>query len=101
MLSERYTPGMHAIVVKQFGGAEVLEFAEVADPKPASGQVVVRLHAAGVNPYDTYIRGGKYARLPELPYIPGSDGAGLVQSIGEGVTGIALGARVYVATSGA
>ena len=90
---------MHAIVVKQFGGAEVLEFGEVADPKPASGQVVVRLHAAGVNPYETYIRSGKYARLPELPYIPGSDGAGLVESIGEGVTGIALGDRVYVATS--
>jgi NADPH:quinone reductase len=90
---------MQAIVVRQFGGPEELRLADVPDPTPAAGQVVVRLHAAGVNPYETYIRSGKYARLPELPYVPGSDGAGLVESIGEGVTGIAAGARVYVATS--
>ena len=68
---ERYTPPMRAIVVKQFGGPEELRLGRGPDPKPAPGQVVVRLHAAGVNPYETYIRGGKYARLPELPYTPG------------------------------
>jgi NADPH:quinone reductase len=88
---------MQAIVVKQFGGPEELRLADVPDPKPAPGQVVVRLHAAGVNPYETYIRSGKYARLPELPYTPGSDGAGIVEAIGEGVTSITPGARVYVA----
>ena len=90
---------MRAIVVKQFGGPEELRVADVADPTPAPGQVVVRLHAAGVNPYEAYIRSGKYARLPELPYTPGSDGAGLIESIGDGVTGVAPGARVYVAAS--
>ncbi len=88
---------MQAIVVKQFGGPEELRLAEVPDPQPALGQVVVRLHAAGVNPYETYIRSGKYARLPELPYTPGSDGAGLIESIGEGVATLAPGNRVYVA----
>jgi len=90
---------MRAIVVKQFGGPEELRLADVPDPHPAPGQVVVRLHAAGVNPYEAYIRSGKYARLPELPYTPGSDGAGLVEALGEGVTSVAPGTRVYVATS--
>jgi NADPH:quinone reductase len=90
---------MQAIVVKQFGGPEELRIGDMPDPTPAPGQVVVRLHAAGINPYEAYIRSGKYARLPELPYTPGSDGAGLVESIGNGVTNVARGTRVYVATS--
>ena len=90
---------MRAIVVKQFGGPEELQLADVSDPVAAPGQVVVRLHAAGVNPYETYIRSGKYARLPELPYTPGSDGAGVVDAAGEGVTTIEPAARVYVAAS--
>jgi NADPH:quinone reductase len=90
---------MKAIVVTQFGGPEELQMADVPDPEPTAAQVVVRLHAAGVNPYETYIRSGKYARLPQLPYTPGSDGAGIVESVGEGVTGPAPGTRVYVATS--
>ena len=72
-------------------------FAQVDDPRPAAGEVVVRLHAAGVNPVEAYIRTGQYARLPELPYTPGGDGAGVVESLGEGVTGVAVGDRVYVA----
>jgi NADPH2:quinone reductase len=91
---------MRAIRVEQFGGPDVLRVADVPDPKPAPGQVVVRLHAAGVNPYEAYIRVGKYARLPELPYTPGSDGAGVVEALGDGVTTVAPGARVYVAASG-
>ena len=83
-LRERYTPPMRAIVVTQFGGPEELRLADIPDPQPAPGQVVVRLHAAGVNPYEAYIRSGKYARLPELPYTPGSDGAGVVESVGDG-----------------
>jgi NADPH2:quinone reductase len=90
---------MRAILVRQFGGPEELRLADVPDPMPGPGQVVVRLHAAGVNPYEAYIRSGKYARLPELPYTPGSDGAGLVDATGDGVTGYAPGTRVYVATA--
>jgi NADPH2:quinone reductase len=59
--------------------------ADVPDPVPTDGQVVVEVHAAGVNPVDTYIRSGTYANKPPLPYTPGNDAAGVVQSIGEEV----------------
>ena len=87
---------MKAIRVKEFGGPEVLRLEEVPDPKPGAGQVVVRIKAAGVNPVDTYIRAGVYPRKPPLPYTPGGDGAGLVESVGEGVTRVKPGDRVYV-----
>jgi NADPH2:quinone reductase len=57
---------------------------------------VVRVHAAGVNPFDTYMRAGVYAIKPPLPYIPGGEGAGVVETIGEGVTQFKPGDRVYV-----
>ena len=76
---------MKAIRVHEFGGPEVLKLEEVATPKPSAGEVLVRIHAAGVNPYDTYMRAGTYAVKPTLPYTPGSDGAGIVEAVGEGV----------------
>lgn len=76
---------MKAIRVRAFGEPEVMEVVNVPDPTPGPGQVVVRVGAAGVNPVETYIRSGKYARLPELPYTPGSDGAGFVFRAGPGV----------------
>jgi NADPH:quinone reductase len=88
---------MKAILVRQFGGPEVLKFEEVPTPKPAAGQVLVKIHAAGVNPADTYARTGNYAVLPSLPYTPGTDGAGVVDSIGDGVKKVNRGDRVYVA----
>ncbi len=87
---------MKAIRVKEFGGPEVLRIEEVPDPQPGPGQVVVRIKAAGVNPVDTYIRAGVYPRKPQLPYTPGADGAGMVESVGEGVTRFKTGDRVYV-----
>jgi NADPH2:quinone reductase len=86
---------MKAILVREFGGPEVLKLEDVPTPKPAAGQVLVRVHAAGVNPYDTYMRSGAYARKPALPYTPGSDGAGIVEAAGEGVTKVKPGSRVY------
>ncbi|HEY5163939.1 MAG TPA: alcohol dehydrogenase catalytic domain-containing protein, partial [Terriglobales bacterium] len=77
---------MKAIQVREFGGPEVMRVEEVPDPKAGRGEVVVRIHAAGVNPVDAYIRTGTYARKPPLPYTPGSDGGGVVESVGEGVT---------------
>src|SRR2546429_6765433 len=71
---------MKAILVRQFGGPEVLRLEEVPTPKPAAGQVLARIHAAGVNPYDTYMRSGTYAQKPALPYTPGSDGAGVIEA---------------------
>jgi NADPH:quinone reductase len=88
---------MKSIVVHQFGGPEVLKLEEVPKPKPAAGQVLVRIHGAGVNPYDTYMRAGTYAIKPPLPYTPGSDGAGVVEAIGDGVRKVRLGDRVYTA----
>src|SRR5260370_32790769 len=88
---------MKAMVVREFGGPEVLALEEVSTPRPAAGQVLVRIHAAGVNPYDTYMRNGTYAIKPPLPYTPGSDGAGVIEAVGEGVNKVKPGDRVYVA----
>lgn len=87
---------MKAIQVQEFGGPEVLKLVELPDPQPGAGQVLVRAHAIGVNPVETYIRIGKYPTLPQLPYTPGTDAAGVVEAVGEGVHGVAVGARVYV-----
>src|SRR5262249_6363635 len=88
-----------AIRVKEFGGPEVLQLEEVQTPEPKSGELLVRIHAAGVNPVETYIRAGTYARLPELPYTPGNDGAGVVEQVGSDVTEFNPGDRVYAAGS--
>jgi NADPH:quinone reductase len=88
---------MKAIVVHEFGGPEVLKLEEVPTPKPATGQVLVRVHAVGVNPYDAYMRNGTYAVKPPLPYTPGSDGAGVIEGVGADVAKIKSGDRVYMA----
>jgi NADPH2:quinone reductase len=88
---------MKAILVHEFGGPEQLKLEEIPTPKPAAGQVRVRVHAAGVNPYDTYMRAGTYAVKPSLPYTPGSDAAGTVEAVGEGVKKVKPGDRVYTA----
>lgn len=75
---------MHAIVVRAHGDPSVMKLEQVPDPHPGPGQVLVRLHAAGVNPVDTYIRAGGYGRLPSLPYTPGIDGAGIIEAVGDG-----------------
>ena len=88
---------MKAIRVREFGGPEVLKVEEVPTPKPGPGQVLVRVKAAGVNPYDTYMRNGTYAIKPPLPYTPGSDAAGTVEAVGLDVTQVKAGDRVYTA----
>jgi len=88
---------MKAIRVHQFGGPEVLRLEEIPTPKPDAGQVLVRVRAAGVNPYDTYMRAGTYAIKPHLPYTPGSDAAGTIEAVGTGVTKVKPGDRVYTA----
>jgi NADPH2:quinone reductase len=90
---------MKSIRVHEFGGPEVLHLEETEAPRPQSGEVVVRVEAAGVNPYDTYMRAGGYgARNPTLPYTPGSDAAGTIESVGADVVDCAIGDRVF--TSG-
>ncbi|RXT07166.1 NADPH:quinone reductase [Ammoniphilus sp. CFH 90114] len=89
---------MKAIQITEFGGPEVLKLADVREPTPARNEVRVRLFAAGVNPNETYIRTGTYSFLiPDLPYTPGFDGAGIVDAIGDGVEHLKIGDRVFVA----
>jgi NADPH2:quinone reductase len=90
---------MKAILVRQFGGPEVLKLEDLPDLKPTVGQVLVKIHAAGVNPADTYARTGNYAVLPPLPYTPGTDGAGVIETVGDSVKKVKAGDRVYVAKS--
>jgi NADPH:quinone reductase len=90
---------MRAILVKEFGAPDVMKIQEAPKPEPAAGQVVVRIKAAGVNPADTYMRSGNYARKPPLPYTPGSDGAGVIESVGAGVKRVKSGDRVFCATT--
>jgi NADPH2:quinone reductase len=94
---------MKAIRVSEFGGPEALKLVETPDPQPGSGQVLVRVKAVGVNPVDTYIRAGAYARKPNLPYTPGSDAAGVVEAVGANVNRFKPGDRVYIngSTTGA
>ena len=86
---------MHAIQVKQHGGAEVLEYLEIEKPKPKDGEALVRLESIGVNFIDVYHRTGLY-KLP-LPLIPGSEGAGVVEEVGPGVSVVKKGDRVAYA----
>jgi NADPH2:quinone reductase len=87
---------MKAIVVHEFGPPEVMKLEEFPTPKAGPGQAVVRVHAAGVNPFDTYMRNGTYAIKPQLPYVPGGEAAGVVDSVGDGVTKFKAGDRVYI-----
>ena len=90
---------MKAIVVREFGAPEVMKVEDVDDPTAGDGEVVVRVHAAGVNPVDTYLRTGIHAHAPKLPYTPGKDAAGIVESVGPNVTEWKAGDRVYTADS--
>ncbi|PYO57151.1 MAG: NADPH:quinone reductase [Candidatus Rokuibacteriota bacterium] len=87
---------MKAIRVSEYGGPSVLTLGEVPAPEPGPGQVLVRNHAVGVNPVDTYLRSNTDNRGPKLPYTPGSDAAGVVEAVGSGVTAVKAGDRVYL-----
>src|SRR4026208_1955806 len=86
---------MKAIVVKEFGAPDVKKLEEVPAPFPGPGQLLIRVHAVGVNPVEAYIRAGTYARKPNLPYIPGSDVGGTVEKVGPNVTALKPGDRGY------
>ncbi|XP_061653057.1 quinone oxidoreductase [Phyllopteryx taeniolatus] len=91
---------MRAIRVKEFGAPSVLKLCDdVKVPQPGSGQVLIRVHACGVNPVETYIRAGTYGRKPSLPYTPGTDAAGVVECVGEGVAAVKAGDRVFTTST--
>jgi len=82
--------------VTKYGGPEVLKLENVPIPKPKEGEVLVRVHSAGVNPVDTYIREGVHRTGKDLPFVAGGDAAGIVEAVGDGVTEFKKGDRVYV-----
>lgn len=91
---------MKAVRGHQFGGPEVLKFeTDVPIPKLGDGDVLVRVKAVGVNPVETYIRSGTYARKPQLPFVLGNDCAGVVEDIGSKVTSFKKGDRVFTSNS--
>ncbi len=87
-----YNGNMHAIKVSQHGGPDELQYVSVPDPEPGAGEILVRVAATGVNFIDTYQRSGAYAM--NLPYVPGSEGAGEVIAVGPEVTTLTVGQRV-------
>ncbi|XP_022069377.1 quinone oxidoreductase-like [Acanthochromis polyacanthus] len=85
---------MKAVRVSEFGAPSVLKVASVSIPQPGIGKVLIRVHACGVNPVETYVRAGNFEK-PPLPYTPGSDAAGVVEAVGKEVTSVKKGDRVY------
>ena len=90
---------MKSIRVHRFGEPEVMKLEDIPGLTPGPTEVVVRLHAVGVNPVDVYIRSGQYRPDLVLPYTPGLDGAGVISSVGSGVKHRQVGQRVYVTWS--
>ncbi|XP_072015895.1 quinone oxidoreductase-like isoform X3 [Amphiura filiformis] len=87
---------MRVVRVTEWGGSDVLEvFSDVSMPEPENDQVLIKVGAVGVNPVDAYIRSGHYANLPNLPWTPGADCSGTVESCGHLVTKFRPGDRVY------
>ncbi len=86
---------MKAVFVTDPGGVDKLRYEELPAPKPAAGEALVKIHAAGVNFIDIYFRTGLYMAQP--PVVLGLEGAGVVEQVGEGVTGFAPGDRVAYA----
>lgn len=90
---------MKAIRVHEYGEPEVMRLEEVPDPPLGEGQVLVKVHAIGVNPVDAYFRSGTYPIKQTLPYTPGSDACGTVEAVGKGVKTVKPGDKVYTSGS--
>src|SRR3954454_10321151 len=90
---------MKAVLCKAFGPPESLVVEEVASPAPGPGEVVIAVKAASVNFTDVLIIQNKYQVKPPLPFSPGSEVAGLVAAVGEGVTSFKQGAPVFAITT--
>ena len=85
---------MKALLCTRYGTPDDLELADIADPKPGSGEAVVRIAAAALNFFDTLIIAGKYQVKPPMPFSPAAEFAGTVEAVGSGVTSVAAGDRV-------
>jgi NADPH:quinone reductase len=85
---------MRAIQLNRFGGPDVLDVVETPKPLPQAGEVLIRVHAAGVNFFEVLMRGDRYAVTPDLPMVLGVEAAGTVETLGQGVDERLLGKRV-------
>src|SRR6185295_1638629 len=90
---------MKAILCQRFGAPDDLVLADIPDPTPGPGEVVVKVAAVGMSFYDTLIIDGRYQVKPEFPFSPGGEFAGMVESVGPGVTGLVAGDRVMAFTN--
>lgn len=95
------THTMRAVRLHEYGGPEVLRYEEVPIPEPGPGEVLVRVHAVGVNPPDWYLRGG-LTKMPgetesavTLPVIPGTDVSGVVEAVAADVDSFVVGDEVF------
>lgn len=91
---------MKAAYINQTGPPDVIQVGELPDPQPGPHQVLVRVTAAAINPIDTYVRSGAVAMELPMPFVPGSDYAGVVESTGEGCVGLQPGDRVWGSNQG-
>src|SRR6202023_4170382 len=90
---------MKAILCHRFGTPDDLVLADIPDPVAGPGEIVAKVEAVGLNFFDTLIIAGKYQTKPPLPFSPGGEFAGVIESVGTGVTGFAPGDRVLGYTS--
>jgi NADPH:quinone reductase-like Zn-dependent oxidoreductase len=86
---------MRTITQEAFGGPDILVIAEIEDPTPGPGEVLVRVSAAGINPVDAAVRAGHYPLLGNPPFTVGWDISGTVEAVGPGVSGFAVGDEVF------
>lgn len=87
---------MKAAQINEYGDASVVKVVDIEVPKPQAGQVLVEVHASSINPFDISVRSGKVQNMiPSLPITLGGDIAGIITELGEGVTELAVGDRVY------
>ena len=94
---------MKAALCKRLEGPDGIEIADVPEPKPGPGEVLVKVNAAALNFFDTLITRGKYQARPDLPFSPAAEIAGVVEAVGDGVAGVRAGERVmaYLGWGGA
>ena len=87
---------MKAVFLEKHGGNDVLQFGERPEPAPKAGEVLVRLEAAALNRLDVFVRNGIPGVPVAFPHVPGADGAGVVEGVGEGVKGFPPGTKVML-----
>ena len=95
------SPAMKAFVLSRYGGPDAMSMEDVARPAPKAGELLVRVKAAGLNPVDFKTREGMLKPIMsyDLPAVMGNEFAGVVEQLGEGVTGFAVGDRVFARTA--